>query len=265
MVRSINHHVPAKLLKPMWLRSRESMVDDGVIYDPVAAATCQSCILSPDCQFTNIDQGQLLHATLTSQCDEVVKNFLKHHPTGWIVNVDAGLDTRFYRLDNGRCRWLEVDVDENLLWRERLFHRSERYQMVQGSVRQLGWLNSLGIPSGHPTMLICDQALLNCNASEISSFCNQISRRFPQVELCLVLAGDKCNSVLGRKLGCEQYDHGFSDPRQAMMNALPWASKIELRSPLDKECHRWRVWQRFIASIRRYRYRMTPVVVHVEL
>ena len=51
--------------------------------------------------------------------------------------MGAGLDTRFYRLDNGRCHWIELDVTENLLWRQKLFHRSERYQHLCGSVAEL--------------------------------------------------------------------------------------------------------------------------------
>ena len=94
------------------------MVDDGLVYDPIAATACQRCQLAPECLSGDIDQKQLLHATLTQICDERVNHFLSQHPDGWIINVGAGLDTRFYRVDNGRCHWLELDVTENLLWRQ---------------------------------------------------------------------------------------------------------------------------------------------------
>ncbi|WP_338012828.1 class I SAM-dependent methyltransferase [Salinivibrio sp. AR640] len=264
-MRTQQHSVPSKLFKPMWLRSRESLTDNGVIYDPMAAAACQGCVMQPECDWHNLDQTQLLYATLTSQCDAIVKQFLAQHPTAWIINVGGGLDTRFYRLDNGRCRWLEVDVDETLLWRERLFHTSERFRMVQGSVKQLDWLAQLAVPAGHPTMLICDQALLECTNQEISAFCQYISRYFPQVEACLVLAGDKCHSRIGQKLGCESYQHGFADPRMAIIQALPWACRVEEHSPLDKPCPRWRFWQRALAAMPRYRLRFTPMVLHIEI
>ncbi|OZT82337.1 methyltransferase, partial [Vibrio sp. 03_296] len=44
-----NDPVPARLLQPLWLRSRESLVDGGLIYDPIAAKACLSCKLAPEC------------------------------------------------------------------------------------------------------------------------------------------------------------------------------------------------------------------------
>jgi len=31
------YKIPANLLQPLWLRSRESLVDNGLVYDPIAA------------------------------------------------------------------------------------------------------------------------------------------------------------------------------------------------------------------------------------
>jgi O-methyltransferase involved in polyketide biosynthesis len=100
----------------MWLRNRESLVDDGLVYDPIDASACQRCELAPECLAGDVDQKQLLNATLTQLCYERVKNFLIDNPEAWVLDVGAGLDTRFYRLDNGRCHWLELDISEYLLW-----------------------------------------------------------------------------------------------------------------------------------------------------
>lgn len=79
--------VPSKLLRPLWFRSRESLLDDGIIYDPIAAHACRRCQLAPDCLTGNVDQSQLLHATLTQLCDLQVKRFLETNPDGWVINV----------------------------------------------------------------------------------------------------------------------------------------------------------------------------------
>lgn len=34
------------------------------------------------------------------------------HPEGLVVNLGAGLDTRFYRLDNGTITWIDIDLPE---------------------------------------------------------------------------------------------------------------------------------------------------------
>jgi O-methyltransferase involved in polyketide biosynthesis len=264
MVNSSRYRIPSELLQPLWLRSRESLADDGLIYDPIAAAACSQCHLVPDCLAGNVSERQLLHATLTLQCDKQVLKFLRRHPNGFIINVGAGLDTRFYRLDNGRCRWFELDTDENLLWRERLFHRSDRYTMQRGSVTDLSWLASLPTQKNTPVLLLCDQALLKCESQELATFIQRIGCHFSQIEACLVLAGDRCDSALAKKMGAEQYSHGFKDPAQQVLNWLPWAELISRYSPLEHDCPRWRTWQRWIARMPSLKYRVTPVLVHIR-
>ncbi|MDG2560525.1 class I SAM-dependent methyltransferase, partial [Vibrio parahaemolyticus] len=153
------HQVPNHLLKPLLLRSRESMVDNGLVYDPIAAKACLSCKMAPDCLSGDIAQKQLLHVTLTQLCDQQVSHFLQQYPDAWIINVGAGLDTRFYRLDNGRCHWIELDVTENLVWRQRLFHKNERYEHRCGSVDEMSWLETLAIPEQAPVLILCEMAL----------------------------------------------------------------------------------------------------------
>ncbi|WP_318412345.1 class I SAM-dependent methyltransferase [Photobacterium leiognathi] len=265
MTKVDRYVIPSDLLQPLWYRSRESLADDGLIYDPVAAAACRQCYLVPDCVNQDVPQRQLLHATLTLQCDHQVRDFLTRHPQGLIVNVGAGLDTRFYRLDNGRCRWFELDTDENLLWREKLFHRSDRYTLKTGSVLELDWLKRLPKMTHTSMMLLCDQALLSCDSQQLATFLQKIGCSFSNIEICVVVAGDLCHSPLAKKMGCSEYQHGYRDPAQQVLNWLPWAELVHCYSPLDRACPRWRTWQRWIAKMPSMKYRLTPVLVHLKL
>lgn len=265
MTTVTRYTLPAHLLQPLWYRSRESLADDGLIYDPVAAAACRQCHLLPDCVNHHVPQRQLLHASLTLQCDKQVSAFLMRHPQGLVVNVGAGLDTRFYRLDNGRCRWFELDTDENLLWRERLFHQSDRYTLKTGSVTEFDWLMRLPRRDHTPMLLLCDQALLRCNSEQLAIFIQKIGCYFRHVELCVVIAGDLCHHVIAKKMGCGEYHHGYRHPAQQVINWLPWAKLMHCYSPVDHACPRWRTWQRWLVKMPTLKYRLTPVLVHIKL
>ena len=39
--------VPTNLVQHLWFRSRESLADDGLVYDPIAAQACKRCQLAP--------------------------------------------------------------------------------------------------------------------------------------------------------------------------------------------------------------------------
>ncbi|MGF1724466.1 class I SAM-dependent methyltransferase [Photobacterium nomapromontoriensis] len=266
MTDPTRYDIPADLLHPLWLRSRESLSDNRLLYDPVAAAACSQCVLKPDCLLGNVTAQQLLHASVAQLCDRQVQQFLRRHPSGRILNLGGGLDTRFYRIDNGRCRWFDIDFSEHLVWRQRLFHRSERYRMLSGSIDDLAWLQALPTMNCTPVMLVCDQALLQHNAASISRFLQAIACHFGHLELCLVLAGDRCHQDISHRMGVVRgYAHGFRDPRQQVLCWLPWAESVGCYSPLDNPCTRWRRWQRWIAFIPGLKYRVLPVVLNIRL
>lgn len=258
------YQIPVNLLRPLWLRSRESLVDNGLVYDPIAARACQRCDLAPECFSGDINQKQLLHVTLTQLCDQYVSAFIKRNPDGWIINVGAGLDTRFYRVDNGRCHWLELDITENLLWRQKLFHNSERYHHICGSVSDLAWLSALPIPDKAPVMIVCEHALLDCDEATIAKFVQALGCQFDSARACLVLAGDLTSSTLGQKMGADDYAHGFEAPAQKLLGYLPWARWAKTHSPLEQNCGRWKLWQRLLTKFQSLSQRLTPVVVQLR-
>jgi O-methyltransferase involved in polyketide biosynthesis len=256
-----NYDVPDHLLQPMWLRSRESMIDNGLVYDPIAANACRHCQLSTECLSGDVDQKQLLNATITKICDERVNAFIEDNPNAWVLNIGAGLDTRFYRLDNGLCHWIELDTSENLLWREKLFHKSERYRSIAGSVENCSWLNNLAIPQNAAVLVVCEHALLTKAESDIAHFIQMLSRCFNHCQACVVVAGDKASTTLGKRLGSYHYSHGFNKPVDKFLQWVPWCKYVKLFSPLDDRCGRWKVWQRAVAAFPSLRNRLTPAVI----
>ncbi|WP_428773639.1 class I SAM-dependent methyltransferase [Vibrio sp.] len=256
--------VPEHLMQPLWLRGQESLVNDGLLYDPIAASACRRCHYSPDCDMAALKQQQLLTASLTSLCDQRIADFLHQHADGWVINVGARLDTRFYRLDNGRCHWLELDISSNLLWREKLFHPSERYQQICGSVDDFSWLEQVTIPDNAAVMIVCETALLECDIQQVRQFIQTLGRDFVHASACLVLAGDLANKPIGRKLGTSHYAHGVSDPVQTVLDCLPWARAVSCFAPFDRDCRRLAWWQRWATKFPALKYRLTPVLVQLN-
>lgn len=261
---SCHYQIPAHLLQPMWLRSRESLVDDGLVYDPIAAKACRQCELSVECLSGDIDQKQLLHATLTNLCDIRVKMFLQTYPNAWVLNVGAGLDTRFYRLDNGICHWIELDVSEHLVWRQKLFHKNERYQLLCGSVNNTEWLDALPIPNKAPVLIVCDQVLLGCSIENIADFVQSLGCHFVNAQACFIVAGDKASTSLGKKMGSISYQHGMQSPTRKFLQWLPWLEWVKSYSPLEEECGRWKFWQKLISKMPLLKNRLTPILIEVR-
>ncbi len=73
--------------------------------------------------------------------DKQVRNFLEKAPDGLVVNLGAGLDTRFHRLDNGRVEWIELDLPGVIAFRQKLHEpESQRHRMIAASVLDDDWI-----------------------------------------------------------------------------------------------------------------------------
>jgi len=73
--------------------------------------------------------------------DEQVRNFLEEAPDGLVVNLGAGLNTRFHRLDNGRVEWIELDLPGVITFRQKLREpASKRHRMIAASVLDDDWV-----------------------------------------------------------------------------------------------------------------------------
>jgi O-methyltransferase involved in polyketide biosynthesis len=72
-------------------------------------------------------QAQALRAR---RFDLEITRFLTTHPAATVVVLGDGLETQFWRVDNGQARWLSVDLAETVDARRRLLPASERQWTV---------------------------------------------------------------------------------------------------------------------------------------
>ncbi len=116
--------VQETLLIPLYFRAKESERDDAICHDSRA----QEIVANLDYDFAKFDSWWLQNdvAIRTEIFDEVVQDFLDRHPQGTIVNLGAGLDGRFYRLDNGLVTWCDLDMPDSIELRSRFYPTSDR-------------------------------------------------------------------------------------------------------------------------------------------
>jgi O-methyltransferase involved in polyketide biosynthesis len=131
--------VSETLLIPLHYRVQESRTGSPEFKDEMAERFHQTI----DYDWEKF-QGQFLQrvgiVSRTRIFDEQVKAFIANHPDGLIVNLGAGLDTRFYRLDNGRIRWIELDLPDVISFRRRLQEPvNERHTLLSASILQSDW------------------------------------------------------------------------------------------------------------------------------
>ncbi|MGZ4920147.1 MAG: class I SAM-dependent methyltransferase [Halobacteriota archaeon] len=73
------------------------------------------------------------------QFDEKVKKYIAEHPRASVVNLGAGLDTTFYRVDNGLIHWYDLDLPEVIDVRRQLLPEPDRVTYLARSIFDPSW------------------------------------------------------------------------------------------------------------------------------
>ena len=70
-------------------------------------------------------------------------SFLERRPDGVIVQLGCGLETTYYRCDNGRTRWYAVDLPHVIEYRRELLPESERETYLAGDAFSEEWIRQV--------------------------------------------------------------------------------------------------------------------------
>src|SRR5271168_4388606 len=122
--------VPNTMLWALHNRAMEAARGDAVLDDPGSVRIYQSLDYDFDRNF-GIPSGLL--AARAAAIDDVLRRWIARHPNGVVVSLGEGLETQRYRVDNGRVRWISVDLPEAILLRERFLAPTERFRHVATS------------------------------------------------------------------------------------------------------------------------------------
>jgi len=166
------------LLIPLWARAVEASRPEPILRD----ARAVEIIASLDYDFSGFAAGR---GAQTSCClraviiDGWVRQFLQDHPDGSVVEIGAGLDTRFERLDNGRVRWFDLDLPEAMQVRRRFFRESERRTFLAQSVFESDWIDVVRRASAGPAMFIGEGVLYYFEEERVKELFALLARSFP--------------------------------------------------------------------------------------
>src|SRR4051795_8454567 len=150
--------VPETLLWTLWHRAAEARRPDGVLDDRRAVALVDE-IDYPFAERFGSGRGGLSQwqALRVRAFDAQVRRFLAGHPDGRVVALGEGLETQFWRVDNGRMRWLSVDLPQTIDVRQRLLPRGRRQDVAEMSALDGRWMDEVDPARG---VLLTAQGLL---------------------------------------------------------------------------------------------------------
>jgi len=189
------HGVEGTLLAPLWGRAKFSREYPSVFNDAKAIELVEQI----DYDFSTIDEGLRFEGTLmivarAIQFDDKVRTYIAKHPTASVINLGAGLDTTFYRIDNSSIEWYDLDLPNVIDVRRQLLPEPDRTMYISKSLFDVGWCRD--IHTGNGVFIICGGVLDWFEDSQVKRFLSLLADNFPGAEVVL-----NAQSRLGKLIG----------------------------------------------------------------
>lgn len=130
------------MLQSFYARAKYSRKRNAKFYDAKAIELVNKI----DYDFSKAEKDSTMSNGVIARTivfDELVKDFINKNPDCTVVNIACGLDTRFYRMDNGRIIWYNVDLPETIEVRDAIYHESGRVSTIGISATDPAWADKV--------------------------------------------------------------------------------------------------------------------------
>lgn len=96
----------------------------------------------------------LASASRSANMDRYIQHFLRRKPGGVITELGCGLETTYYRNDDGYTHWYAVELPEVMEYRKTLLPKPERQTYFTGDAFSDGWIKQIRIDAPDAPVLI---------------------------------------------------------------------------------------------------------------
>jgi O-methyltransferase involved in polyketide biosynthesis len=175
--------VSETLLIPLWARAEEWDKADPVILDEHAL----DLIHEIDYDFSKFKgswMSQLGCAVRANILDRETKRFVRTHPDAVIINLGCGLDTRFFRVDNGTINWYDMDLSSVIDVRKQFFKETDRYRMIGRSIFDYTWMDDI-VHDNRPVLFIAEGVFMYFDPDKVRDILTRLTEIFPNARMLL--------------------------------------------------------------------------------
>lgn len=204
-------------------RASEARRHDGVLVDPGSVRIHEAIDYDFAGHFGD-PVGSL--AVRAAEIDRALRRWLERHPDGFVVSLGEGLETQAWRVDNGRVRWLSVDLPDAIRLRERFLAPTDRFRHIAASALDPAWMDAVDSSSG--LFVVAQGLLMYLEPETVRQLFSGIADRFPGAEMVFDVVPRWFSRLT--LLGLNQTPHYRLPP-------MPWGIN---RNELEPTLRRWR-------------------------
>ena len=170
--------VPETMLWSLYNRASEARRSDAILVDPESVRIEEALDYDFERHF-GVPTGSL--AVRAAEIDRALRRWLERHPNGFVVSLGEGLETQVRRVDNGRLRWLSVDLPEAIRMREHFLAPTDRLRHLAVSALDPAWMAAVDPSLG--VFIIAQGLFMYLQPEAVRQLLSAIAHRFAGAEL----------------------------------------------------------------------------------
>lgn len=176
--------VQSTMLLPLWGRAAASEKNPEILYDRQAIEIIKNC----DFDFSSVAQtfgefGGICYVVRARKIENAIRAFIQKHPRATIVNIGAGVDTSFSRVDNGTLRWYNLDLPDAIAFRQRFLPDSERNVSIAKSLLDATWFDDVSFRPENGIFFVAGGVFYYFKEQQLREIFKAMGRRFPGGEM----------------------------------------------------------------------------------
>jgi O-methyltransferase involved in polyketide biosynthesis len=155
--------------------------------------------------------------------DKIANRFIADNPNCTVINLACGFDTRFWRIENEKCKYIELDLPGVIELKKEILKDHLEYEVIGGSVLDTSWIDKVTINGNTGFLLIAEGLFMWFPPQEAIRLFKEIGERFSCSQLVLDMVPEKYTKGIWKKLirlhsrmewGLDvSWDFGIKDPR----------------------------------------------------
>jgi O-methyltransferase involved in polyketide biosynthesis len=177
-----------RLWLPFYGRYLERQQEDVLLSDPKCVDWLQRLDIDLETELASYAHRRtsLLGCILRSRYfDQAVSHFLQAHPAGQIINMGAGLCTRFWRVENGQLLWYDIDNPDVTTLRQQLAEPCDRHFQWSGCDEDLSWIDRIAGESQRPTLVVMEGVSMYLSETLNQQIFQRLQRSFDTVQVLM--------------------------------------------------------------------------------
>lgn len=163
------------------------------------------------------------------QCDSFIKTQLEQHPDSVVVDLGCGLETSFYRVDNNKLTWIDIDLPEVIAIKKELLPIKDRLHYIAQSIFDYSWIEKIK-PLGKHFIFISAGVLIYFDNDTVKDLLHTLNQEFPESSIMFDFVSERRRKIANislAKINMQNAKITWSiNKKQELIELLPKHAKL---------------------------------------